>query len=67
MSTSDDPSPLIQWRILCREWREKHDALLSFPLFEKGWMVSDRLDECERLRAAEREVRDRMDAFIAAN
>ncbi len=66
---SDDSGdhPGTVWQRLCEEWHAKHQAVLSFPLFEGRRMQTDRLGEMERLRSAEQEVRDRIDAFIAAN
>jgi hypothetical protein len=62
----DNKTAEEEWELLCDEWRAKQKAALRFRLFEGRLMVTDRLNEWERLRAAEREVRDRMDAFIAS-
>jgi hypothetical protein len=62
-----DQTPGQQWHLLCKEWREKHAAVINFPLFERGWMHTDRLDQWNRLNAEEQDVRNRMDAFIAVH
>ena len=63
--TDDFIAQQRQWAELCREWRAKQEAALHCPLFEDPSLVVERLQEWQRLRAAENEVRDRMDAFIA--
>jgi len=60
-----DNTPGAEWARLCAEWHVAHNAALNFPLFEHGWMVNDRLDEWNRLNAVEKEVRGRMDAYLA--
>lgn len=55
-----------RWAALVEDWRAKQDAMLAFPLFERGMMRNDRLAEYERLRTTEREARERMDVFISA-
>ncbi|MBV9825332.1 MAG: hypothetical protein JO001_06625 [Alphaproteobacteria bacterium] len=59
--------PGEQWDALVADWQVKHNAVQSFPLFERGWMQLDRSAEFEKLRGAEREARRKMNAFIAAN
>jgi len=60
-----DPSE--EWADLVEDWRSKHDAVLSFPLYDCGWMKTDLLPEYEDLAAAEQSAKARMDAFIAAH
>lgn len=58
-------TPAAQWKRLCKEWRARQRAASRFPLFERGQMRLDRLDEWKRLCAEEDEMKARMDAFIA--
>jgi len=60
-------NPFDQWAALTKDWRDKHRAMLAFPLFRHGWMQTERLPEYEALCAAVKEARRRMDAFIAAH
>jgi hypothetical protein len=60
-------NPFDQWAALAKDWRDRHRAMLAFPLFRNGWMQTDRLPEYEALSAAVKEARRRMDAFIAAH
>jgi hypothetical protein len=62
MATSDH-----LWKELCDDHRVKQDAYTQClnRLFSGGRIVSkERLEECEQLRAAVREVRKRMDDFL---
>jgi hypothetical protein len=58
--------PFDQWAALAKDWRRKQRTMLGFPLFQNGWMQTERLQEYEALCAAVEEARTRMDAFIAA-
>jgi hypothetical protein len=58
-------TPAAQWKRLCKEWRAAQRAANRFPLFERGQMRLDRLDEWKRLCTEDADAKARMDAFIA--
>jgi hypothetical protein len=53
------------WADLVEDWQAKHDAVLRFGLYEKGWRKTELVPEYEALVAAKRSARSRMDGFKA--
>jgi hypothetical protein len=54
-----------EWDTLVQASRVAHDALIRFPLFERGMMAIDRLPEFEKLQKADRIAREQMDKFLS--
>lgn len=52
------------WQILLKDWNQKHQALLDFPLFERGLLRLELLPEYQKLKDEEELARKRKDEFI---